>query len=94
MTRAAMPDGKKVISIVNAGQALRFYECPLSWIEEETSELIRIVRLTHDTNLLPLAGGWMDQPYFFVEAYQIFDHELAAWREAKAKEHGGQRKTN
>lgn len=36
-----------------------------------------MTRLTHDTSILPLAGGWADQPFWFVEAYRIYNNEIS-----------------
>ncbi len=65
----------KVISLAD----LRLYECPLSYITEDTWEIIRMIRLMEHTGRLPLDGGWADQPYWFVEAYGIYLEESARW---------------
>lgn len=60
---------------------LRFYECPLSYITPETIDIMRHVYRTAETNQLPYAGGWGDQPTWFVEAYDIYRQELARTKE-------------
>lgn len=63
--------GGKVFSL---GE-IRFYECPLTAISAETFELIRVVYLLESSGRLFFDGGWADQPYWLVEAYEIYKME-------------------
>lgn len=56
---------------------IRLYECPLTFIEPETWEVIRLAYLIEDTKVLLYGGGWGDQPAWLVEAYEIFKGETA-----------------
>jgi hypothetical protein len=85
MNAGLAPDGKKVFSLANGGSVLRLYECPYSWITEETMELLRMVRLTNEIGVLPLAGGTADQSYWFIEGYQIYLREFGTWQAGKMK---------
>lgn len=63
---------EKVFSLGN----LRFYECPLSFIETAHWALIRLVFLLDVTGHLLHDGGIGEQPYWLVEAYEIYKAEL------------------
>jgi len=56
---------------------IRLYECPLTYIEGETWEVIRLGYLIEDTKVLLYGGGWGDQPTWLVEAFEIFKSESA-----------------
>lgn len=79
------PEGKKVYNLTNGEEVLRLYECPVRWITDETMDLLHMVRLTNETGVFPLAGGTADQPYWFIEACQIYSRELSVWQTGKAK---------
>lgn len=55
--------------------SIRLYECPLSYLTRDTSEIMRMIYLFDGTKNLPYGGGWADQPMWFVEAYEIFRRE-------------------
>lgn len=64
----------------NAGKvfslgSIRLYECPLTYLTAETSEVMRMVSLADSSGNLPFDGGWTAQPMWFVEAYEIFRRE-------------------
>ncbi len=59
---------------------IRLYECPLSWITDETWELCRLLYLAQDTGVLYAAGGWADQPRWFLEAYELMRLEMIKWQ--------------
>jgi len=61
-------------------EGLRLYECPVSYITEDTWEIVQMIRLLEHTGRLPLSGGWADQPYWFVEAYGIYLEECERWQ--------------
>lgn len=65
---------KKVASFAG----LRLYECPSSYITPETLEMMRAVFVSETIGSLPCAGGWTEQPLWFVEAYEIYKAESCA----------------
>ncbi len=71
---------EKVVVLGN----LRLYECPLSYITEDTWEMVRMIRFLEHTRRLPLSGGWADQPYWFVEAYGLYLEESERWRKIES----------
>lgn len=56
---------------------LRLYECPQSYITEETWQIIRTVFLVDGSQQLYFKGGWADQPHWFIEALEIYRAEKA-----------------
>ncbi len=56
---------------------IRLYECPLSYITHETWEILRMVYIVRHYGHLPFDGGWGNQPYWFVEAMEIFQVETS-----------------
>lgn len=63
----AAKGSSKVISLGD----LRLYECPLSYISEETFDVMRCVFLMESSGGLYFEGGLADQPCWLVEAYEI-----------------------
>ncbi|MBI5562758.1 MAG: hypothetical protein HY894_07920 [Deltaproteobacteria bacterium] len=57
---------------------LRLYECPLSFITSESAELMRAVYATEAVGQLPCEGGWMNQPHWFIEAFEIYKAETVS----------------
>lgn len=51
---------------------VRLYECPLSWIKQQTHTIIDTLFSVADSPALLFDGGWMRQPNWFVEAWKIF----------------------
>ena len=68
--------------------SLRLYECPLSYISEETREVIQMVFLMDSTKRLLFIGEWGEQPAWLVEAYGIFLSESAAYLKER-QDNGG-----
>lgn len=68
--------GKGAQKVFSVG-GIRLYECPLSYITDETSRLMRMVFLIDGTGHLPFSGGWADQPYWLVEAFEVYKIESA-----------------
>lgn len=64
--------------------SMRLYECPLSYLTDETIEVIRGVYLMDNSGHLLYGGGWADQPAWLVQAYEIFKHEMAVGRRDEA----------
>mgnify|MGYP001612884398 CR=1 FL=1 len=58
---------------------LRLYECPLSFITEDTALIMRLVYLIDTSKHLLHQGGWADQPCWFVEAVEIYRVEAAGY---------------
>ena len=54
---------------------IRLYECPLSYLTEDTHCLMRLVFLIEETGCLYYAGGWAEQPYWLVEAFEMYKAE-------------------
>lgn len=54
---------------------MRLYECPLSYLTEETAEVMRLLYLMDGTGRLLHTGGLAGQPFWLVEAYEIFKTE-------------------
>jgi len=67
---------------------LRLYECPLSFITEETREVIQMVFLMDSTKRLLFTGEWGDQPAWLVEVYGIFLSESALYMKDR-QDNGG-----
>lgn len=56
---------------------MRLYECPLTYITQDTWDTIRLIYMIDGSQHLLYAGGWSDQPYWLIEAYEIFKSEQA-----------------
>ncbi len=54
---------------------LRLYECPLSYIGADTAEMMRLVYLMDGSGSLIHPGGWGAQPYWLIEAHEIYKSE-------------------
>lgn len=67
---------------------MRFPSCAKRRIERHHLELVQAVALV-ETGHLPVAGGWQDQPAFFVQAYPLvraeIEHQRALARELAMK---------
>ncbi|MBI5885312.1 MAG: hypothetical protein HZB85_01865 [Deltaproteobacteria bacterium] len=68
-------NAKKVFTLGD----MRLYECPLSYLSEDTRDIIQMVFLMDSTKRLLFSGEWGDQPAWLVEAYGIFLSESAAY---------------
>ena len=55
---------------------MRFYECPLTYLTEDTHDLIRLLTLIDGSGPLLHAGGWGEQPIWLVEAVLIHKAEM------------------
>lgn len=67
---------------------MRLYECPLSHVKEETAEVMRFVFLMDETRSLAFGGGLADQPFWLMEAYEIYKREYSLFRK---KSSGGEK---
>lgn len=65
----------KVFNLENGKDIIRLYECPLTYITRETGELIKLLYLYEDTKQFLYSGGIAEQPYWFIEAIDIFKQE-------------------
>jgi hypothetical protein len=66
---------KKVKKVFNAG-GYRFYECPLTAINEETYDLMNMFFLTDNHKQLYFDGNINKQPAFYIELLNIGIAEL------------------
>ena len=60
--------------VVSLGD-IRLYECPVSFITIDTSELMRLTYLVESTGNLLHKGAWGAQPAWLVEAFDIYKSE-------------------
>jgi len=67
---------RKCSKVVSLGD-LRLYECPLSYITEETFEMMKTVFLTESAKMPYMDGGLANQPCWAVEAFEIYQFERA-----------------
>lgn len=74
---------KKVFSLGD----IRLYECPLTYITEETRNIQRIVYKLGESGPLYYDGGWANQPYWLWEAVEIY--RLETLREIERKKNNG-----
>jgi len=65
---------KKIKKVFNLGD-IRLYECPLTWITRETNLIIEQIFLIAESPVLLYPGTWLDQPNWFVEAFNIYKKE-------------------
>lgn len=68
---------------------LRLYECPQSYITEETWQIMRLVFLVEQSQQMYFTGGWADQPHWLIEGLEIYRAEIA--RKTKKDPDGGQK---
>lgn len=63
------------------GATLRLYECPLTFMSQESKDLIDLIYLTTESKILPFPGNcWNDQPAWFVEAFILYKQELSKYK--------------
>lgn len=62
---------------------IRLYECPLSYLAADTALLMRAVYVMDGTGHLFHSGGLGSQPYWLIEAYEIFKSECASYNRDK-----------
>lgn len=65
---------KKQKKVWNLGD-IRLYECPISWITNETNIIIDQLFLVAEGQGLLFPGTWLEQPNWFVEAWNIYKSE-------------------
>ena len=65
---------KKANKVFKLGD-IRLYECPLTYITRETNLIIEQLFLIADSSVLLYPGTWLDQPNWFVEAFNIYKKE-------------------
>lgn len=80
---------KKAVKVWTTGD-IRLYECPISYIADETHEVIGQCYRTEDSKRLLFQGEWADQPAWFVEAMDIYRHE-SAQRAKRQGSNGGKK---
>ncbi len=67
---------KSCAKVVSLGD-LRLYECPLSYVSEESFRVMRCVFMMESSGRLYFEGGLADQPCWAVEAFEIYQSERA-----------------
>ncbi len=86
-----MAEKKTVVRMLKEAKAekvaslagVRFFECPALLITPETHDLLWALHLVEQGHLL-WPGGWADQPYWLIQAQDVYKHELRDWHEQKA----------
>lgn len=76
----------RTIPLSNGKDNLRLYECPVTYITQDTNDLMRVLYLTENSDNLLFKGGIADQPYWFIEAIEIFKSESFYLTEKRQKE--------
>ena len=74
----------KAAKVISLGD-LRLYECPLSYLTEETGAVMRLVFLIEDSGRLYCGGGWGDQPCWLVEAFETYRAERGKFQKRLEK---------
>ncbi len=67
---------KKCAKVVSLGD-LRLYECPLSYVSEESFAVMKCVFMIESSGRLYYEGGLADQPCWAIEAFEIYQSERA-----------------
>jgi len=67
---------KKATKVFSLGD-IRLYECPYTYIANDTWEIIRLCYFIDDTKHLLFSGGWSEQPFWLMEAWEIYKTECA-----------------
>jgi hypothetical protein len=73
-----MLDG--AVKLVTLGD-IRLYECPNSYVTEETGDILQAVFLVTETHIPYVPGGWQDQPHWLSEAVALYKKESLEWME-------------
>lgn len=66
---------KKANKVVSLPGGIRLYECPVSYLTQDTHDIMNIVYLMESTNSLYYDGAIADQPFWLIEAFNIFKKE-------------------
>ena len=61
------------------------YECPLSYLTQDTIQVLNLVSIVKHTNTLLYDGGIAEQPYWLMEAISVDREEEALALQAKGK---------
>ena len=56
---------------------IRLYECPLSYITNDTREMLRAVYMADSLGVLLLGKGLGEEPCWFVEAFEAYGREAS-----------------
>lgn len=76
---------KKVAPLGSGKRYMRLYECPVTYITQDTRDIIQLLYTIENTNHLLFEGGLARQPYWLIEALEIFKTELYYSREKNGK---------
>ena len=74
----------KAAKVISLGD-LRLYECPLSYLTEETGAVMRLVFLIEDSGRLYCGGGWGEQRCWLVEAFETYRAERGKFQKRLEK---------
>ncbi len=74
----------KVFSLGN----IRLYECPLSYISEDTVDILRLVYAIKEWGCLLYGGGLGEQPAWLIEALEICRAEDVAGKATEPRVSG------
>lgn len=77
---------KKVAPLGSGKRYMRLYECPITYITQDTRDIIQLLYTIENTNQLLHEGGLSKQPAWLIEALQIFKTELYYSREKNGKQ--------
>lgn len=69
-----------------SGDAARsvLFQCPVSAIPELAFDLLELWFDCRRMKVMPLAGGWLDQPLVVRQSFPVFEAEMAAVESRKA----------
>lgn len=71
---------------------MRLYECPLTYITAETWEVIRLVYMMESTGHLYYEGGLSEQPFWLIEAMELYKSEdYKEQTRTREKKNGGKK---
>lgn len=65
----------KVAVVRNKEDIIRMYECPTSYVTMDTINIVQLVYMIDSTGHLLYEGGLANQPYWLIEAMDIYKRE-------------------
>ena len=74
--------GKPISKIFKRLGGLLFFECPVGYIYNDTNMIIELLTMEEKPPLI-FKGTWLDQPYWYIEAVQIYHQERNKWLAAQ-----------
>lgn len=65
------------------------FECPIQLLARNGAntdwQQLLVAYGRYKNNMLPVAGGWLDQSVTFLKAMEIIDQEVAEWRASQQR---------